>query len=103
MLVNVRYVPGDMVQTLIATAANILTLGSAAVAMTLILASVMQKAVGQRLPWDRVLRFYLLFAIMIWFFAIMYTHLDQIERAKQAAPVPVETGIVTQDSDDGLK
>ncbi len=102
MLVNVRYFPGDLSRTLIATASNVLTLGSAAMAMTLIVASTMQKVVGQRLPWDRVLRFYLLFGIIIWFFAIMYTHLDQVERAKEAAPASVETGVVIQDSAEKL-
>lgn len=92
MVLNVRYVPGDPVQTGIATAMNILTLASVAVAFTLIVVSVMQKIVGQRLPWDRVLRFYLMFAILIWFFAIMYTYFDQVERAKQAEFAAVETG-----------
>ena len=85
MLLNVRYHPGDPMQTFIATAGNILTLAAVAVAMTLAVVSAMQKVVGERLPWDRVLRFYLFFAILIWFFAIMYTYFDMVEREKKAA------------------
>ncbi len=88
MLINVRYIPGDIGQTIIATATNILTLASVAVAFTLIVVSVMQKIVGERLPWDRVLRFYLMFAILIWVFAIMYTYFDHVERLKQKDQSP---------------
>lgn len=91
MVANIRYFPGDLARTIFETAMNILTLASAAVAFTLIVVSSMQKIVGQRLPWDRVLRFYLFFGIMIWMFAIMYTHLDQVEREKQAALAAEET------------
>ena len=46
MLLNVRYVQGDPVQTLIATSMNILTLASVAVAFTLIVVSIMQRLWG---------------------------------------------------------
>ena len=84
MLCNIRYVPGDPLQTFIATMSNVLTLAAVAVAMTLIVVSAIQKIVGERLPWDRVLRFYLFFAILIWVFAMMYTHFEGVERQKQA-------------------
>ena len=90
MLLNIRYAPGDPVQTIISTATNFLALASVAVAFTLIVVSVMQKIVGERLPWDRVVRFYLMFAILIWMFAIMYTYFDQVERLKQADQASVE-------------
>ena len=87
VVANIRYFPGDLARTVLETAMNVLTLASAAVGFTVVIVSVMQKMVGQRLPWDRVLRFYLFFGIMIWMFAIMYTHFDQIEREKQAEQV----------------
>ena len=85
VLANIRYFPGDPLQTLIETVSNVLTLAAVAVAFTLAVVSAMQKVVGERLPWDRVLRFYLFFAILIWAFNMMYFHFDGIERAKQAA------------------
>lgn len=96
ILLNIRYVQGDMLQTIIATGMNILTLASVAVAFTLIVVSVMQKIVGQRLPWDRVVRFYLLFAILIWIFAIMYTYFEQVEREKLQVEQP-SIGLVHYD------
>ncbi len=96
VLFNVRYVPGDLYQTFIETASNVLTLAAVAVAMTLAVVSAMQKVVGQRLPWDRVLRFYLFFAILIWAFNMMYYHFDGVERAKQEAGRVVPGQIVQQ-------
>jgi hypothetical protein len=104
VLFNVRYFPGDPLQTFIATAGNILTLAAVAVALTLGLVSVMQKVVGERLPWDRVLRFYLFFAILIWAFAIMYTYFDMVERekAKAAESVPVVIENTVQPADEKI-
>jgi hypothetical protein len=75
LLCAVRYIPGDLGMTLYHTAKSFLTLAPFAVALTVIVVTLMQKIVGARLPWDRVLRFYLMFAIIIEIFAGVYNYL----------------------------
>lgn len=74
-----RYVPGDLGMTLYHTAKSFLTLAPFAVALTILIVTIMQKIVGAKLPWDRVLRFYLFFAIIIEIFAGLYNYLDKIQ------------------------
>jgi hypothetical protein len=45
------------------------------VALTIVMVTVMQKIVGEKLAWDRILRFYLWFAIIIEIFAGVYNYL----------------------------
>ncbi len=75
LLCVVRYIPGDLGLTLYHSAKSFLTLAPFAVALTIIVVTTMQKIVGGKLPWDRVLRFYLLFAIIIEIFAGVYNYL----------------------------
>ncbi|MBU0681452.1 MAG: hypothetical protein KKD73_08525 [Proteobacteria bacterium] len=71
----IRYIPGDLGMTLYHTGKSFLTLAPFAVALTIVIVTIMQKIVGAKLPWDRVLRFYLLFAIIIEIFAGVYNYL----------------------------
>lgn len=75
LLCAVRYIPGDLGMTLYHTAKSFLTLAPFAVALTIVMVTVMQKIVGEKLAWDRILRFYLWFAIIIEIFAGVYNYL----------------------------
>lgn len=75
LLCVVRYIPGDLGMTLYHTVKSFLTLAPFAVALTIVMVTVMQKIVGEKLSWDRILRFYLWFAIIIEIFAGVYNYL----------------------------
>lgn len=77
LLCVIRFIPGDLGMTLYHTAKSFLTLAPVAVALTIVVVTVMQKIVGAKLPWDRVVRFYLLFAIIIEIFAGVYNYLGR--------------------------
>lgn len=77
LLCVIRYIPGDMGMTLYHTAKSFLTLAPVAVAVTIVVVTGMQKIVGAKLAWDRILRFYLLFAIIIEIFAGVYNYLGR--------------------------
>ncbi|MEN8257881.1 MAG: hypothetical protein ABFS09_08475 [Thermodesulfobacteriota bacterium] len=79
LLCVLRYIPGDLGMTFYHTAKSFLLLGSFAVALTIVIVTIMQKIVGEKLPWDRVLRFYLLFAIIIEIFAGVYNYLERAQ------------------------
>ena len=79
LLCVIRYIPGDLGMTLYHTAKSFLTLAPFAVALTIVIVTVMQKIVGKKLPWDRILRFYLLFAIIIEIFAGVYNYLERAQ------------------------
>ena len=79
LLCVIRYIPGDPGMTFYHTAKSFLTLAPFAVALTIIVVNVMQKNIGAKLPWDRVVRFYLFFAIIIEIFAGLYNYLDQAQ------------------------
>ncbi len=79
LLCVTRYIPGDLGMTLYHTAKSFLTLAPFAVGLTIIVVTIMQRIVGGKLPWDRVLRFYLFFAIIIEIFAGLYNYLDKAQ------------------------
>ncbi len=79
LLCVIRYIPGDLGMTFYHTAKSFLTLAPFALGLTIIIVSIMQKVVGEKLPWDRILRFYLLFAIIIEIFAGLYNYLERAQ------------------------
>ena len=79
LLCVIRYIPGDLGTTFYLTAKSFLTLAPFAVGLTIIVITIMQRVVGEKLPWDRILRFYLLFAIIIEIFAGLYNYLEHAQ------------------------
>ena len=75
ILCILRYFPGNLLKTITATTESFLTLGPFAIALTIIIVTIIQKVVGEKLPWDRIFRFYLMFAILIEIFAGVYNYL----------------------------
>lgn len=75
----IRYIPGNLGMTLYHTAKSFVTLAPFAIGLTILVVAVMQKIVGEKLPLDRILRFYLFFGIIIEIFAGLYNYLDQAQ------------------------
>ncbi|MEW6518525.1 MAG: inner-membrane translocator [Thermodesulfobacteriota bacterium] len=75
LLVCIRYFPGRPLETLTATMSHLLESVPYIIALTVLVVSVMQKVVGQRLPKNRIARIYLTFGLIAEFFFGMYHYL----------------------------
>lgn len=75
LLCVVRYFPGRLHDSLLATGAHLLTAAPVTVGATILAVSVLQRMGEGRLPWDRVLRVYLTFGIIVEFFFGLYFYL----------------------------
>jgi len=77
MLVTVRYFPNRPMDTLAATVSHLLESVPYIIAVTIVVVSVMQKVVGEKLPKNRIARIYLTFGLIAEFFFGMYHYLNQ--------------------------
>jgi len=77
LLFSVRYFPNRPMETLSATMSHLLDSVPYIIAATILVVSVMQKVVGQKLPKDRIARIYLTFGLIAEFFFGMYHYLNQ--------------------------
>ncbi|MBC8316586.1 MAG: inner-membrane translocator [Desulfobulbaceae bacterium] len=74
LLVSLRYFPGRPVDTIIETLRHLLSSIPIAIGMTIISVSVLQKIVGEKLPYDRIARIYLTFGLIAEFFYALYDY-----------------------------
>lgn len=68
LLMSLRYFPGRWADTAVATLNHLLSAVPITIGLTLLIVSIFQKIVGARLPYDRVVRIYLFFGIIVEFF-----------------------------------
>lgn len=76
-LCSVRYFPDQFGKTVVETLLQITTTAPLPIGATLIVVSLLQKASGAKMPWDRVLRIYLTFGIMIEIFFGLHDYLGK--------------------------
>jgi hypothetical protein len=74
LLVTVRYFPNRPMQTLSATMSHLLESVPYIIAVTILVVSVMQKVVGEKLPRNRIARIYLTFGLIVEFFCGLHNH-----------------------------
>lgn len=67
LLFHYRYAPGRIVESLVETMFQLLTTAPVVVGLTILLVSFLQRMYGERLPWDRIVRIYLTFGIILGF------------------------------------
>ena len=77
LLVCVRYFPNRPMDTLSATMSHLLDSVPYIIALTVVVVSVMQKVMGEKLPKNRIARIYLTFGLIAEFFFGMYHYLNQ--------------------------
>jgi len=67
ILFNLRYMPGQMVRTLSATGLQLLTSAPIPIGLTILVVTFLRRMHGEPLPWDRVVRIFFTFGIIIGF------------------------------------
>mgnify|MGYP001227071557 CR=1 FL=1 len=77
LLLCVRYFPNRPMDTLSATLSHLLDSVPYVIAMTILVVSVIQKVVGQKLPKNRIARIYLTFGLIAEFFLGIYNYINQ--------------------------
>ena len=77
LLVCVRYFPNRPMDTFSATMSHLLDSVPYIIAMTILVVSVIQKVIGQKLPKDRIVRIYLTFGLIAEFLLGIYNYINQ--------------------------
>lgn len=77
VLCSVRYFPDKVLKTVMETLLQIVTTAPLSIGATLIVVSFLQRASGEKMPWDRVLRMYLTFGIMVEIFFGLHDYLGK--------------------------
>jgi hypothetical protein len=77
LLVTVRYFPNRPMETLAATMSHLLESVPYIIAATIVVVSVIQKVVGQKMPRNSIARIYLTFGLIAEFFFGIYHYLNQ--------------------------
>ncbi len=67
LIFHYRYMPGDISKSVIETVFQLLTTAPLAVGFTILLVSFLQRMHDEKVPWDRIIRLYLTFGIIIGF------------------------------------
>jgi len=67
-MASLRYFPGSWVATVKTTGDHLLSAIPITIGLTILSTSILQKVVGEKLPYDRIARIYLFFGIIIEFF-----------------------------------
>jgi hypothetical protein len=65
LLFNLRYAPDSVAVTVKSTLVQLLVTSPFVVGLTILVISFMQRATGERLPWDRTVRIYCTLGIII--------------------------------------
>lgn len=74
LLFNLRYAPGRGVDTLTATALQLLSTAPFAAGCTIFTVAILQRVSESRPPWDRVVRIFCTYGILIGFIYALYEH-----------------------------
>ena len=75
LLCVVRYFPGRLQDSLVATGMHLLSAAPFAIGGTILIVAVLQRMGNGRLPWNRVLRIFLTLGITFEFFFGLYHYL----------------------------
>ena len=65
VLCSLRYYPGDWSHTFVETLIHMLSVAPFGVGVTILLVTILRKLAGAQLPWDRVLRIFLIVVLVI--------------------------------------
>ena len=68
LLFNLRYSPESLLVTFKSTLVQIVMTAPFVAGLTILAVSFMQRATGEKLPWDRIIRIYCTLGIIIGFF-----------------------------------
>ncbi|MCK5232680.1 MAG: hypothetical protein KAR13_20570 [Desulfobulbaceae bacterium] len=74
----VRYHPGQLSLTIVETLNEVLPLASIVTGATICIVYFVQKVIGERLPWDRILRIFLGIGVSLELFYALYHFLSQV-------------------------
>lgn len=77
LLASYRYFPGRPLDSLAATGLHLLRSAPFTVGLTLITISMVQRMAKERLPWSRILRFFLTISLCYEFLFALYHYLGQ--------------------------
>lgn len=75
LLCSVRYYPGKALKTLNASVMQIFGVAPITVGVTIIIVSLLQRVLGSKLPWDRVLRIFFTIGIIVELLYGLYNYL----------------------------
>lgn len=75
LLCSLRYYPGRLADSLVATLTQLLTVAPFSVGATILIAALFRKSTGERLPWGSVVRIFLTIGIVIEFFYGLHDYL----------------------------
>ncbi|MCK5437678.1 MAG: hypothetical protein KAI90_06670 [Desulfobulbaceae bacterium] len=75
----VRYHPGQLALTVVETLNETLPLASFVTGATICIVYFVQKVIGERLPWNRILRIFLVTGISIELFYALYHFLSRVQ------------------------
>ena len=75
ILCSVRYYPDNPLKTLLKSIMQILEVAPLTIGGTIIIVSLMQRVLGEKLPWDRVVRIFLTLGIIIEILYGLYIYL----------------------------
>lgn len=78
VLVSLRIFPGRLTDSTVATLRHLLSAIPITIGLTIFSVSILQKVVGEKLPYDRVARIYLAFGLIAEFF---YALIDYTSRS----------------------
>lgn len=67
LIFHFRYLPGQITKSLVGTLVQILTTAPITVGLTILIVSFLQRMQGERLPWDRIMRIFFTFGIILGF------------------------------------
>ena len=68
LVFNFRYSPESFIHSVKSTLVQLLLTSPFVAGLTILVVSFMQRATGERLPWDRIIRIYCTLGIIIGFF-----------------------------------
>lgn len=77
LLASLRYFPGRWADTAVATLSHLLSAIPITIGLTILVVSALQKIAGTRLPYDRIVRIYLMFGIITEFFYGLSNYVTQ--------------------------
>lgn len=65
LLASVRFFPGRALESLLSTLSHALSVAPVSMGVTLLLVALLQRFLGERLPWSRIARIFFTVAIML--------------------------------------
>lgn len=74
LICSIRYYPGNIPKTLLESIMQILAVAPLTIGGTFVIVSLLQRSMGAKIPWDRILRIFLTIGIIVEFIYGIYNH-----------------------------